>query len=406
MGSPQMQRTRGPRLKCCSTSTSRTLDMFNMKPNASESAQLVCARLVNAQDCTRGATGPCAKGKRGLVGLKNVQPFTGQDAYTAQLRKVRYGPATLDAFLMPEGSFRFSMRSAAASVNMASNAQAQRTVERVVQVNMPEPGPAVTPDIAGDVAPSTPCSGPSLVDVPFAGPAGYATTMDHQTLIRFWGELSRTSPTYGPAAVRMLEIGAEVSLITLCQHAFGIVDSRSMEERLLEAWIDLGTERPEPLFDAQFRQFYESVVGHRWGAPATASCLADLVYHRIPPQVYQALKDINPVTRPMLINSKGEQVGFRERPMHTLISDPAFARAIKPIVEAAKVLLAITPKGQFREVLRVLDSTNPRYKCRGRKALDGSSNQPRLAPAPAKWGCQLYGITANQMLSPGVQSCA
>jgi hypothetical protein len=373
---------------------------------APQSAQPDCARLVNEAEQAPLAVHRGFNKPRGLDRLKAVQPPAEANAYTAQLRKVRYGPATLDAFLMPDGSFRFSMRSAAASVNMASNAQAQRTIERVVQEHMPEPGPAQIPLIAGDLAASTPCPGPLLMDVPFAGPAGYATTMDHQTLIRFWGELSRTSRTYGPAAVRMLEIGAEVSLITLCQQAFGIVDSRSMEVRLLEAWIDLGTERPEPLFDAQFRQFYESVVGHRWGSPATASCLADLVYHRIPPQVYQALKDINPVTRPILINSKGEQVGFRERPMHTLISDPAFARAIKPIVEAAKVLLAITPKGQFREVLRVLDSTNPRYKCRGRKALCGASNQPGLAPAPAKWPHQPSGGRAKQMPLLGDQSCA
>ena len=41
----------------------------------------------------------------------------------------------------------------------------------------------------------------------------------------------------------MLEIGAEVSLIALCQQAFGIVDHRSVEERLLETWIDLGIQR-------------------------------------------------------------------------------------------------------------------------------------------------------------------
>jgi hypothetical protein len=379
--------------------------MFFMEPTASHSAQLDCARLVNDQCHGTGAVQPPAKKPRGLERLKGVQPLTGPEPYTAQLRKVRYGPATLDAFLMPDGTFRFSMRSAAASVTMASNAQAQRTIERVVQWNISKPGPGETPVVAGDQPSGAPGSGPLLVDVPFAGPAGYATTMDHQTLIRFWGELSRTSPTYGPAAVRMLEIGAEVSLISLCQQAFGIADSRSMEERLLEAWIDLGTERPEPLFDAQFRQFYESVVGHRWGSPATASCLADLVYHRIPPQVYQTLKEINPVTRPMLINSKGEQVGFRERPMHTLISDPAFARAIKPIVEAAKVLLAITPKGQFREVLKVLDSTTPRYKCRGRKAFGGQCNQPRLAPAPAKWPHQRGGAGVKQIPLLGDQSC-
>lgn len=344
--------------------------------NASQGAHPDCARHVYEAEQAPLPVHCSSKKPRGLARLKEVHPPAEANACAAQLRKVRYGPVTLDAFLMPDGSFRFSMRSAAASVHMLSNSQAQRTIERVVQGNTPEPGPL-------------------LLDVPFAGPAGYATTMDHQTLIRFWGELSRTSETYGPTAVRMLEIGAEVSLIALCQQAFGIVDHRSVEERLLEAWIDLGTERPEPLFDAQFRQFYESVVGHRWGSPATASCLADLVYHRIPPQVYQALKEINPVTRPVLINSKGEQVGFRQRPMHTLISDPAFARAIKPIVEAAKVLLAITPKGQFREVLRVLDSTNPRYKCRGRKALGGASNQPRLAPAPAKWPHQLGGSRAK-----------
>ena len=374
--------------------------------NAPQSAQPDCARLVNGAEHAPLAVHRGVKKPRGLERLKGAQPLAEAEAYTAQLRKVRYGPATLDAFLMPDGTFRFSMRSAATSVNMASNAQAQRTIERVVQAIMPEPGPGEIPVIAGDQPPGAPCSGPLLLDVPFAGPAGYATTMDHQTLIHFWGELSRTSPTYGPAAVRMLEIGAEVSLITLCQQAFGIVDSRSMEERLLEAWIDLGTERPEPLFDALFRQFYESVVGHRWGSPATASCLADLVYHRIPPQVYQALKEINPVTRPVLINSKGEHVGFRERPMHTLISDPAFARAIKPIVEAAKVLLAITPKGQFREVLRVLDSTNPRYKCRGRKAHGSPTNQPRLAPAPAKWSHQLGGARSRQIPLFGDPSCA
>lgn len=374
--------------------------------NASQSAHPDCARHVYEAEQAPLPVHCSSKKSRGLARLKEVHPPAEANACAAQLRKVRYGPVTLDAFLMPDGSFRFSMRSAAASVHMLSNSQAQRTIERVVQGNMPEPGPAQSPVIGGDPAVRTPCPGPLLLDVPFAGPAGYATTMDHQTLIRFWGELSRTSQTYGPAAVRMLEIGAEVSLIALCQQAFGIVDHRSVEERLLEAWIDLGTERPEPLFDAQFRQFYESVVGHRWGSPATASCLADLVYHRIPPQVYQALKEINPVTRPVLINSKGEQVGFRQRPMHTLISDPAFARAIKPIVEAAKVLLAITPKGQFREVLRVLDSTNPRYKCRGRKALGGASNQPRLAPAPAKWPHQLDGSRAKQMPLLGDQSCA
>ncbi|MFM9087617.1 MAG: hypothetical protein ACKOPT_05690 [Cyanobium sp.] len=375
---------------------------------APQGAQPDCARLVYEAEQAPLPVHCSSKKPRGLDRLKEVQPPAEANAYTAQLRKVRYGPATLDAFLMPDGTFRFSMRSAAASVNMLSNAQAQRTTERVVEGITPEPkpGPGEIAVIPASPAQDWSISGPPLVDVPYPGPTGYATTLSHQTLIRFWGELSRTSPTYGPAAVRMLEIGAEVSLIALCQQAFGIVDHRSVEERLLEAWIDLGTERPEPLFDAQFRQFYESVVGHRWGSPATASCLADLVYHRIPPQVYQALKDINPVTRPILINSKGEQVGFRERPMHTLISDPAFARAIKPIVEAAKVLLAITPKGQFREVLRVLDSTNPRYKCRGRKALCGASNQPRLAPAPAKWPHQLGGCRAKQMPLLGVQSCA
>ena len=193
---------------------------------APQSVQPHCARLVNRPEQALDAVHRSSKKPRGLDHLKEIQPPAEANAYAAQLRKVRYGPATLDAFLMPDGSFRFSMRSAAASVHMLSNSQAQRTIERVVQGNMPEPGPAQIPVIAGDPAARTPCPGPLLMDVPFAGPAGYATTMDHQTLIRFWAE---PDPRFGlllPAPQIVAASHRSIPLAVLrCLHIVGCGDA-------------------------------------------------------------------------------------------------------------------------------------------------------------------------------------
>jgi len=280
----------------------------------------------------------------------------GAEPVVAYPKSIQFGPVTLDGYMLETGEFRQSIRSTGAAMGMASNSNIQNLV--LVAAREPSHASGFALKKAENMA------GQSPVVVPVrcpgvAGHGGVAYTINLPMAVEAWKQVAIGGGKYARPALELLGLSAVHSLERTYQEAFGVADVRSTHDRLLEWAIRLDTGKHFPLFGGQFHKEFARVTGVTIGHRYAQVCLAELVYHRLPEQIYEALKDLNPI----------DERGWRQFSHSQLMSDD-MRQQMREIVAAVTNQLANTPSKAddpkaYRRCLHRLDKTLPRYKTRG-----------------------------------------
>lgn len=302
---------------------------------------------------------------------------------TAQFAVVPYGPVELEGFLMPSGEFRQSLNSTARALGMRRTSENFR--QAICQLAGAQGGPVAARDF-GENSENSARTGLIEISTGLAGVGSQAQAIDLNTVIAFWGHVARGGGKYSAKATELLQIGAKVSLEGVYREAFNIHDPRSVQDQLLDAWLDLDKLKRRPIFDQQFCQSILRVTGQNFYGknPNMAIVISELIWHRIPESVMGQMKELNPVTKPLFTKPDGTEVGYRRYAYTQLLSDDAFRDAVLPIATAAKAMCAAAPDhrdGGYKWVLRQLDKTFPRTVKRGRVSkIDGNGQLEMQSP--------------------------
>ena len=270
-------------------------------------------------------------------------------------KEITFGPITLEGFMMEDGTFRQSIRSTGKALGILSNSHIQSTTLRLAEQ-------ATLKASAGDESQGLTAENqatPTPVIVPVRSPGGLSYTINLPMVVEFWKQTALGGGKYSKMALELLGLSAVHSLERVYQEAFNVQDERNTESRLLEWAIRLDAGKHFPLFGGQFHKHFARVTGVAIGHRYAATCLADLVYHRLPEPIYEALKDLNPTT----------EKGFREFTHSQLMTDD-MRQQMREIVAAVTHELANTPAKKddmlaYRRCLSRLDKTLPRYRKRG-----------------------------------------
>ena len=282
---------------------------------------------------------------------------------------IEFGPYTLQGYMLEDGTFRQAIRSTGEAMGMLSNANIQRVVARqalAAQVGQQQnPDSAITlseksaeidPNRAGDPHPVIqPVHCPGV-----HGHTSVAYTINLPMVVEVWKQVAKSGGVNADQALELLGLSAVHSLERTYQEAFGVADSRTTSDRLLDWAIRLDPAAHYPLFGGQFAKHFARVTGRAIGHPYAAVCLAELVYHRLPKEIYEFLKDINPVN----------ERGWREFTHSPHMTDDMRVE-VRGIVTAVTSQLANTeskakdPKA-YAKLLRRLDKTLPRSVKRGK----------------------------------------
>lgn len=274
-------------------------------------------------------------------------------------KSIQFGPVTLDGYMLEGGEFRQSITSTAAALGIKNT--------DITRMFAPRDGGApVLPATAGPSDPfhrndsegkETDPAGPAILPVKAVGLA-CAYTINLPMVVEIWKQIAIGGGKYARPALELLGLSAVHSLERTYQEAFGVADARSTNDRLLEWAIRLDAGKHFPLFGGQFHKEFARVTGVTIGHRYSQVCLAELVYHRLPEQIYEALKDLNPV----------DERGWRHFSHSQLMSDD-MRQQMREIVAAVTNQLANTPSKAddpkaYRRCLHRLDKTLPRYKTR------------------------------------------
>lgn len=294
----------------------------------------------------------------------------GINPVVAYPKTISFGPVTLDGYMLENGSFRQSLTSTgrAISGNDQTNWLINSTINKLLPLgdsveNSPEPA------LQLDSSPWV--DGQALI-LPVKCPgisAGAAYTINLPMVVEIWKRIAISKGKYSRQALELLGLSAVHSLERVYQEAFGVVDTRNTEERLLEWGIRLDTASHYPLFGREFHKHFARVTGVAIGHNYARTCLAELVYHRLPKEIYDALKDLNP-TDPAS--------GWRQYTHSQLMTDN-LRDHVKGIVMAVVNQMANTPSKSddpkaYKKLLHRLDKTLPRHAKRGNKFFSTHAN--------------------------------
>jgi len=279
---------------------------------------------------------------------------------------IEFGPYTLQGYMLEDGTFRQAIRSTGEAMGMSSNSNIQRLVAK--QAILVSEGQAQNPDAAIDLSEKTAQIDqkqadpyPVIQPVHTPGVTGNAVafTINLPMVVEIWKQVAKGGGVNADQALELLGLSAVHSLERTYQEAFGVADIRSTSERLLEWAIRLDPAAHYPLFGGQFAKHFARVTGVTIGHPYAAVCIAELVYHRLPKEVYEFLKDINPAN----------ERGWREFTHSQHMTDDMRVE-VRGIVTAVTSQLANTeskakdPKA-YAKLLSRLDKTLPRSVKRG-----------------------------------------
>ena len=276
-------------------------------------------------------------------------------------KNIQFGPIELEGFMLETGEFRQSIRSTGRVMGMLSNAQIQNTTARIAGTAMANPSDAS----GSELKTGENTADPVIVPVKCPGVDGYggklAYTINLPMVVEIWKQVAMSDSKYSKCAFELLGLSAVHSLERTYQEAFGVKDSRSTEDRLLDWAIRLDTGKHFPMFGGQFHKHFARVTGVAFGHPYAALCLGELVYQRLPKAVYETLKDLNPT----------DEKGWREFTHSQLMTDD-LRQYTREIVMTVTNQLANTPakaddSSAYRKLLGRLDKTLPRHNKRGSK---------------------------------------
>ena len=283
-----------------------------------------------------------------------------QKPVVAYPKKIQFGPFQLEGYMLDSGEFRQSIRSTGRAMGMLSNNQIQRTALRTA-----EQAGQISSDINGsELETAENVAGNIIVPVRCPGVEGHAGavayTINLPMVVEIWKQVALSNSKHGRTALELLGLCAVHSLERTYQEAFGVSDSRSTDDRLLDWAIRLDAGKHFPLFGGDFYKHFARVTGVTLGHQYAKVCLAELVYHRLPEKIYETLKDINPE----------DDRGNRQHTYAQLMTDEMrqYMREVVTTVinQMANTASKADDSKAYRRLLKRLDKTLPRYNKRGR----------------------------------------
>lgn len=304
-----------------------------------------------------------------------------QPQLTAQQAVVQYGPFELEGFMLPSGEFRQSLSSTARAVGMKWGGRTGRLIQDFAakEALSQEAKPVTASDLSG----KTPNGSRGIIPVStgISGFAGQALTLDLTTANAFWAHvaMNATNADYRQNAINLLAAGNKVTLEQAYCEAFGVAkDGRSIHDQVLESWLDLDNMTRRKLSSPQLLKQAKRVTGYDLlgKKPYCALIWSELIWHRVPKDVYKQMQELNPVISPVITKPDGTQVGWRRYAYAEMLSEPAFERAAAPIISAATMCLTMAPskeqgellksmKSSYQFALKQLDTLYPRHIKRG-----------------------------------------
>ena len=277
---------------------------------------------------------------------------------------IEFGPVTLEGFMLEDGTFRQSIRSTGKAMEMTSNSHIQRLVAH--QAMLVE---GLTQNASGaiDLSEKHADSDENKADpYPVIQPVHcpnvdgrISFTVNLPMVVEIWKQVAKGGGVNADQAFELLGLSAIHSLERTYQEAYGVADSRTTSDRLLDWAIRLDPAAHFPMFGGQFAKHFARVTGRAIGHPYARVCLAELVYHRLPKDIYNTLKDLNPE----------DERGWRQFTHSQLMTDD-MRRETQGIVMAVTNQLANTPSKAddpkaYAKLLQRLDKTLPRSVKRG-----------------------------------------
>jgi hypothetical protein len=276
-------------------------------------------------------------------------------------KSIRIGPYEIDGFMMPNGEFRQGLRSTGRAIG--------RNHQRVSRV--------LDGLLAAGVDPLRCNESHAILAEKPATPAEFGV----EPVLRLTGRPERLlslplaqavwshEARYGEGdsqdrAWQILNSLTAVSLERSFQEAFNVSDSRTQDQRLLDYFIDLEVGPYRKLFDRQFQIEFKRVTGHDINGKSrhVSKIIAELLYNRLPAEVYDFLQEVNPAN----------EDGRRGLKHHQLLSQDAKHEVVNPLVATCKAFLMQASSGATREVYHNLDAIYPPQ--RGTRAAIGKRN--------------------------------
>jgi hypothetical protein len=307
--------------------------------------------------------------------LQHTQPEA--QALTFVRKTIPLGPAQLDGFMLPDGHFRQGLGSTGRAIG-----RDHRRVSRVI-TELLAPGAKALQGNESHLEKASTAPGSqepvikvvgrpeSLLSLPFAQKvwsyeARYAVR-DAERTPNADPRLIAQAAASQEMAWQLIDMLAGVSLERSYQEAFGVQDSRSQEDRLLDFFIDWNIGKYRVLFDREFQIQFKRVTGHDINSPSkhVKFIIANFFYNRLPAQVYEAIMELNPV----------EADGYRKHKHHQLLSDNAKLQVALPIISSLKAFMVQSPSGDVRFVNEAMDKLHPTQRGPRRKTSHARYNQ-------------------------------
>lgn len=278
-------------------------------------------------------------------------------------KSIEFGPVRLDGYMLENGEFRQSVTSTTRALSGVDTSGWMLTPFLVSVIsqggNAPEAPKALAPQGESTMEQE---EVPFLLPVVCPGVNGgnnVRYTINLAAVVEFWKQQAKGNGKYSDPAFELLALSAIHSLERVYQEAFGVEDTRKTQDRLLEWAVKLDAGKHFPLFQGKFHKEFARVTGVAIGHPYARVCLAELVYHRLPAEIYEFLKDINPM----------DERGWRQF-SHSQFMTDNMRQHMREVVMTVTNQLANTPskaddRKAYPELLKRLDKTLPRYKKRG-----------------------------------------
>jgi hypothetical protein len=278
-------------------------------------------------------------------------------------KTIKIGPYEIDGFMMPNGEFRQGLSSTARAVG-SNHQRVSRVIDNLLAAGanplQRNESHAITGSKTADITkygsqPVLKLTGrpERLLSLPLAQAA--------------WSYEAR----YGDgesqeAAWEILEALASVSLERSFQEAFNVEDSRSQDERLIDYFVRLEIGKYRKLFPRQFQIEFKRVSKLDINSPSQAvkPMIANLIYDRLPADVYEVLQERNPA----------DENGRRAHKHHQLLTEDALNEVVKPMVSACTAIML--SETSLKQVNHKMDRIYPPQ--RGRRVKIGEKHHQQL----------------------------
>lgn len=316
--------------------------------------------------------------------LQHTQPEA--QAITFVRKTIQIGPVAVDGFMLPNGEFRQGLGSTGRAIGQ-NHQRVSRVVSRILdgqgapgvkalQGNESHAGRGQR--TAGTAAGSNALQRKGSASVEALKTAGSEPIIkivgrpESLLSLSFAQKVWSYEARHGDGASQdmawqLIDTLAGVSLERSYQEAFGVEDSRSQKDRLLDFFIDWNIGPYRVLFDREFQIQFKRVTGHDINSKSqhVKFIIANFLYNRLPADVYEAIQELNPV---------GEN-GTRKYKHHQLLSDNAKRDVVVPIISSLKAFMVQAPSGDVRFVNEAMDKLHPTQRGRRQKTSAARYNQ-------------------------------